>query len=106
MTTTPQQHSPAPWKVRPSQDRQFRLEIVDAEGCTIAVLDASNEAGGGMEDDVTLQGDAAVIAAGPDLLAACQELQAWLPEDWNRYRRINGTVTFDVSAAAQPGEGK
>ena len=27
-------------------------------------------------------------------------VQEWLPEDWNRYRRIDGTVTFDVSADA------
>ncbi|MCY2927949.1 MAG: hypothetical protein NTV86_00355 [Planctomycetota bacterium] len=68
MTTT-QQHSPAPWRVFPTQDCPFRLEIVDVEGCTVAVLDASDEVGGGMEDDVTLHGDAAVMAAAPQLLA-------------------------------------
>ncbi len=68
MTTT-QQHSPAPWRVLPTQDRPFRLEIVDDEGCTVAVLDASDEVGGGMDDDVTLHGDAAVMAAAPQLLA-------------------------------------
>ena len=68
MTTT-QQHSPAPWRVFPTQDRPFRVEIVDVEGCTVAVLDASDEVGGGMEDDVTLHGDAAVMAAAPQLLA-------------------------------------
>ncbi|MFA6134580.1 MAG: hypothetical protein WC869_11255 [Phycisphaerae bacterium] len=70
--TTQLNHSPAPWRVFPTQDQPFRLEIVDEEGCTIAVLDASDEALGAMEDDKTLQGDAALMAAGPKLLQAAR----------------------------------
>ncbi|MCY2928738.1 MAG: hypothetical protein NTV86_04440 [Planctomycetota bacterium] len=77
MTTT-QQHSLAPWRVFPSQDRPYRLEIVDDEGCTVAVLDASDEVGGAMEDDVTLHGDAAVMAAAPQLLAGFNTVLARL----------------------------
>ena len=70
MTTL--QHSPAPWRVRPSEERAYCLFIEDADGCQVARLDASNEAWGGMDDDQFLQGDAALMSAAPKLLQAAR----------------------------------
>jgi hypothetical protein len=53
--------------VRPSEERAFRLLIEDADGCQVAVLDASDEAWGGMDDDQFLQFDARLIGASPEL---------------------------------------
>ena len=65
-------HSPAPWRVRPSEERAYCLFIEDADGCQVARLDASDEAWGGMDDDQFLQGDAALMAAAPKLLHAAR----------------------------------
>ncbi|MBI5725037.1 MAG: hypothetical protein HZA50_13835 [Planctomycetes bacterium] len=65
-------HSKGPWRIQRTS-RPHYLQIVDADGDVVAVLDATDQSGGSMGDDETLLADAYVLAAAPVLLAACKE---------------------------------
>ena len=104
-------HSPAPWRVRPSQERAYCLFIEDADGCQVARLDASNEAWGGMDDDQFLQGDAALMAVSPGLLAACRKIAAVLQFEPSKasdaliaYRRAATSALAAIAQADAPVE--
>ena len=83
-------HSKGPWRVE-LDEREYVRWIVADDGARIACLDASNDVGGGMDEDVTLEGDATLMAAGPTLLAALTDLLGegdlvwWDDEQGQRY---------------------
>jgi hypothetical protein len=98
--TTLLQYSPAPWRVLKTAGNEYRLEIVDDEGFTVAVLDASDEAMGAMDDDVRLRPDAHLVAAAPRLYSACKALLAE-NDELRRMLADRTGITHTVHAARE-----
>ena len=67
-------HTPGPWWVSHPPENNFRFEVVDSGGRTVAVLNVSDEAMGETDDGVRLRLDAYLVAAAPSLYQACEAL--------------------------------
>lgn len=72
------QHTPGPWRVKHWRDGRVSIETTD-ELWNIATLSEGDDDAAGAID-----ADAALIAAAPDLLAACQAILAEADGGWLR----------------------
>lgn len=80
------QHTPGPWQVVP-QDMDTGAKWFDIRSATYGSVAHVSEVARSDEGRQFFRGDARLIAAAPDLLEVCKELEAWArrhspSDDW------------------------
>jgi hypothetical protein len=66
-------HTPAPWRIYKYKTGTGKQQtIIQTERANVCRMDIAGR------DEQTLEGDATLIAAAPDLLKACQQAHEWV----------------------------